>query len=40
MNISLPDTFIQYIDNCVKESLAQYRDQSHFLAEAARHELS
>ncbi|WP_118987138.1 type II toxin-antitoxin system HicB family antitoxin [Photorhabdus sp. CRCIA-P01] len=40
INISLPDTLIQRIDNRVKESPAQYRDRSHFLAEAARHELS
>ncbi len=39
INISLPDTLIQRIDNRVKESPAQYRDRSHFLAEAARHEL-
>lgn len=39
INISLPDTLIQRIDNRVKESPTQYRDRSHFLAEAARHEL-
>ncbi|AXG43493.1 CopG family transcriptional regulator [Photorhabdus laumondii subsp. laumondii] len=39
INISLPDTLIQRIDNRVKESPTQYRNRSHFLAEAARHEL-
>ncbi|MCA6221768.1 type II toxin-antitoxin system HicB family antitoxin [Photorhabdus antumapuensis] len=40
INISLPDTLIQRIDNRFKESPAQYRDRSHFLAEAAKHEFS
>ena len=38
INISLPDTLIKRIDNAVKDN-ASYRDRSHFLAEAARHEL-
>ncbi|MED7790437.1 type II toxin-antitoxin system HicB family antitoxin [Klebsiella aerogenes] len=38
INISLPDTLIKRIDNAVKGSTS-YRDRSHFLAEAARHEL-
>lgn len=38
INISLPDTLIQRIDNAVKGN-SSYRDRSHFLAEAARHEL-
>lgn len=40
INIALPDTLIQRIDNRVKESGHVYRDRSHFLAEAARHELA
>lgn len=40
LNISLPDTLIKRIDNRVKEQPDTYRDRSHFLAEAARHELS
>ena len=39
INIALPDTLIKRIDNQVKESPMKYRDRSHFLAEAARHEL-
>jgi len=39
INIALPDTLIKRIDTRVKESAGQYRDRSHFLAEAARHEL-
>jgi predicted RNase H-like HicB family nuclease len=39
INISLPDTLIQRIDNAVKGN-SSYRDRSHFLAEAARHELN
>ncbi len=38
INISLPDTLIKRIDNAVKGNTS-YRDRSHFLAEAARHEL-
>ncbi|EDJ9088457.1 CopG family transcriptional regulator [Salmonella enterica subsp. enterica] len=38
INISLPDTLIKRIDNAVKSNGA-YRDRSHFIAEAARHEL-
>lgn len=38
INISLPDTLIRRIDNAVKGN-DTYRDRSHFLAEAARHEL-
>ncbi|NUU67532.1 type II toxin-antitoxin system HicB family antitoxin [Enterobacteriaceae bacterium BIT-l23] len=40
INISLPDTLLACIDNRVKENPAAYRDRSHFLAQAARHELS
>lgn len=40
INVSLPDTLIQHIDNRVKGSHGQYRDRSHFLAVSARHELS
>ncbi|ALB68160.1 type II toxin-antitoxin system HicB family antitoxin [Cronobacter dublinensis] len=39
INITLPDTLIQRIDNRVKASAGRYRDRSHFLAQAARHEL-
>ncbi|EJJ0545731.1 type II toxin-antitoxin system HicB family antitoxin [Cronobacter sakazakii] len=39
INITLPDTLIQRIDNRVKASDGRYRDRSHFLAQAARHEL-
>ncbi|EAS3829772.1 CopG family transcriptional regulator [Salmonella enterica] len=39
INISLPDTLIKRIDNVVVSNPA-YRDRSHFLAEAARHELN
>lgn len=38
INISLPDTLIKRIDNTVKGKTI-YRDRSHFLAVAARHEL-
>ncbi|MCU5774061.1 type II toxin-antitoxin system HicB family antitoxin [Erwiniaceae bacterium BAC15a-03b] len=40
INIALPDTLISRIDNRVREQSAMYRDRSHFIAEAARHELS
>ncbi|HEI8864636.1 type II toxin-antitoxin system HicB family antitoxin [Serratia sp. AKBS12] len=40
INIALPDTLIRRIDNRVKENPTAYRDRSHFIAEAARHELS
>ncbi|OYD24706.1 type II toxin-antitoxin system HicB family antitoxin [Oceanimonas baumannii] len=39
INVSLPDGLIQLIDNRVKYSQGQYRDRSHFLAVASRHEL-
>jgi hypothetical protein len=39
INVALPDTLIKRIDNRVKESPDRYRDRSHFLALAARHEL-
>ncbi|WP_347254563.1 type II toxin-antitoxin system HicB family antitoxin [Leminorella grimontii] len=38
INVSLPDTLIRRIDTAVKSSTV-YRDRSHFIAEAARHEL-
>lgn len=40
INISLPDTLVACIDNRVKEKPTRYRDRSHFLAQAARHELT
>ncbi|CDL78948.1 conserved hypothetical protein [Xenorhabdus cabanillasii JM26] len=36
---SLPDTLIKRINNQVKQHPLRYRDRSHFIAEAARHEL-
>lgn len=39
INVSLPDGLIQLIDTRVKASQGQYRDRSHFLAVASRHEL-
>ncbi len=39
INISLSDILISRIDQYVKAS-PQYRDRSHFLAQAARHEMS
>ncbi|MFV0574945.1 MAG: type II toxin-antitoxin system HicB family antitoxin [Vibrio sp.] len=38
INISLPDTLIARIDEYVKTS-KEYKDRSHFLATAARHEM-
>lgn len=40
INISLPDVLIERIDNHVKQPASGYRDRSHFLAVAARHELT
>lgn len=39
INVSMPDTLIGRIDRKVKIAPDQYRDRSHFLAIAARHEL-
>lgn len=39
INISMPDTLINRIDLKVKTTPDKYRDRSHFLATAARHEL-
>lgn len=39
INVSLPDGLIQLIDSRVKASQGQYKDRSHFLAVASRHEL-
>ena len=39
INISLPDALLERIDNRVKQPASGYRDRSHFLAVAARHEL-
>ncbi|CAH0525666.1 type II toxin-antitoxin system HicB family antitoxin [Vibrio hippocampi] len=38
INISMPDTLIARIDEYVKSS-NEYKDRSHFLATAARHEM-
>ncbi|MEL4012811.1 type II toxin-antitoxin system HicB family antitoxin [Dryocola clanedunensis] len=40
INISLPDVLIERIDNHVKQPASGCRDRSHFLAVAARHELT
>lgn len=40
INISLPDTLLERIDNRVRQPASGYRDRSHFLAVAARHELT
>jgi metal-responsive CopG/Arc/MetJ family transcriptional regulator len=40
INISLPDIFIERIDNHVKQPASGYRDRSHFHAVAARHGLT
>lgn len=39
INVSIPDTLISRIDSKVKSAPQRYRDRSHFLATAARHEL-
>jgi hypothetical protein len=39
INVSMPDTLINRIDQKVKTSPECYRDRSHFLATAARREL-
>ncbi|WP_340615219.1 type II toxin-antitoxin system HicB family antitoxin [Xenorhabdus thailandensis] len=39
INVALPDTLIKRIDTRVKQDPTRYRDRSHFIAEAARHEL-
>lgn len=40
INISLPDALLERIDNRVQQPASGYRDRSHFLAVAARHELT
>ena len=40
LNISLPDVLIKRIDAIVQVRNTLYKDRSHFLATAARHELS
>jgi len=40
VNISLPDVLIKRIDSIVQARNALYKDRCHFLATAARHELS
>ncbi|WP_227318254.1 type II toxin-antitoxin system HicB family antitoxin [Cedecea davisae] len=39
LNIMLPDALLRRIDSRVKQPSSGYRDRSHFLAIAARHEL-
>ncbi|EDW8942666.1 CopG family transcriptional regulator [Salmonella enterica subsp. enterica] len=40
INISLPDVLIRRIDGYVRDCGGVYKDRSHFLAQAARHELA
>lgn len=40
LNITLPDVLIKRIDGMVSERKGLYKDRSHFLATAARHELA
>lgn len=40
LNITLPDVLVRRIDGFVSESGGIYKDRSHFLAQAARHELA
>lgn len=40
INITLPDALLHRIDDRVKQAFSGYRDRSHFLAVAARHELT
>lgn len=40
VNITLPDVLIKRIDGYIQGNRSTYKDRSHFLAQAARHELS
>ncbi|WP_039057750.1 type II toxin-antitoxin system HicB family antitoxin [Enterobacter sp. Bisph1] len=40
VNITLPDVLIKRIDGFIQNKRAVYKDRSHFLAQAARHELA
>lgn len=40
VNITLPDLLIKRIDGYIQGRRAIYKDRSHFLAQAARHELA
>lgn len=40
LNITLPDVLVKRIDGFIQGNKAVYRDRSHFLAQAARHELT
>jgi hypothetical protein len=40
LNITLPDVLVKRIDGFIQGNKAVYKDRSHFLAQAARHELS
>jgi hypothetical protein len=40
VNITLPDVLIKRIDGFIQDKRAVYKDRSHFLAQAARHELA
>ncbi|AFJ45798.1 type II toxin-antitoxin system HicB family antitoxin [Shimwellia blattae] len=40
INITLPDVLIKRIDQFIQGNRLEYRDRSHFLAQAARHELT
>ncbi|EHT97545.1 hypothetical protein CKS_5637 [Pantoea stewartii subsp. stewartii DC283] len=40
VNITLPDVLIKRIDGFIQGNRSAYKDRSHFLAQAARHELA
>jgi len=40
LNITLPDVLVKRIDGFIQDKRAVYKDRSHFLAQAARHELA
>lgn len=40
LNITLPDVLVKRIDGFIQDKRAIYKDRSHFLAQAARHELA
>lgn len=40
VNITLPDVLIKRIDGFIQGNRSTYKDRSHFLAQAARHELA
>ncbi|MGP3590560.1 type II toxin-antitoxin system HicB family antitoxin [Vagococcus sp. WN89Y] len=40
LNITLPDVLVKRLDGFIQDKRAIYKDRSHFLAQAARHELA